>query len=194
MKQTSIFQSHWQHRFSHGGALRNQRAGRGARPLSTKDPLHLVLKIHRESLGRGSLRSPQRMKLISQLVQKYSRKFFVKIEQITIQGDHLHLLIRTSRRSFYQHFFRVLAGQISQQFSKQKLVTDTPADAAAQARGLWKHRPFSRVIKGWRSYKIVRDYIQLNEQEASRKIPYRKSRLRGLLTEEWLLLWASDVS
>ena len=191
MKQTSIFQSHWRHRFSHGGTLRNQRAGRGARPLSTKDPLHLVLKIHREALGRGSLRSPQKMKLMHQLVQKYSRKFFIKIEQITIQGDHLHLLIRTSRRSFFQHFFRVLAGQISQQLAKHRMVTDTPNGLAAQARGLWKHRPFSRVVKGWRSYEIVRDYIQLNEKEAQQRIPYRKSRLRGLLPDEWQALWAS---
>ena len=116
MKQGSLIQNNWQHRFSHGGALRKQRAGRGSRPLSTKDPLHLVLKIHREALGSGSLRSPQRMKLIHELVRTYSRRFLIKIEQISVQGDHLHLLIRTRRRSLYRHFFRVLAGQISQQW------------------------------------------------------------------------------
>ena len=56
-------------------------------------------------------------------------------------------------------------------------------------KGLWRHRPFSRVVRGWRAYKIVRNYIQLNEKEALGHIPYRKERLKGLSTSEWQTLW-----
>ncbi len=154
MKQTAFQKIHWKHRFSHGGSLRQLRAGRGARPLSTKASLHLVLKANRDRV-RDGLRVSRRFKLIHFLIQKYAVKFFIKVEQISIQNDHIHLLIRTSRRSLYQHFFRVLAGQIAQRFEKEGLlsvcktqspagvsvtqaeslaVTDTPTGSSAEAK------------------------------------------------------------
>ncbi|MEK6774395.1 MAG: hypothetical protein AABY64_10665 [Bdellovibrionota bacterium] len=63
-------------------------------------------------------------------------------------------------------------------------MTDAP-----KKQKLWKYRPFTRVIKGWKAYKIVRSYIQLNEREALGVIPYRKTRLKGLSSTEWELLW-----
>jgi REP element-mobilizing transposase RayT len=264
-----------------------------------------VFKANREVV-RGGFRQSRRFALIHHLVQKYKFKFYVKVEQLSIQGDHLHLLIRTSRRSNYQSFFRVVAGQIAQQFEKEGLltlsvtdtpakdfartqaggsqkhrrskklagensqhqagprpaparkqrenqmvtdtpeslqrtpklsdrerksgrVTDTPKDLAlAQARRfkardqvevhgsinahgpiepgdlnqeaakpeqktlikLWKYRPFTRVVKSWKAYQTVRDYIQLNEQEAIGEISYNKRRLKGLSSCEWEVLWS----
>ncbi len=232
MQQNFFGKSHWQHRFSHGGTLRKCRAGRGARPLSSREPLHLVLKAHREKIRPG-FRTYKRFALIHFILRKYAVHFFVKIEQVSIQGDHIHLLIRTTRRSNYQNFFRVFAGQIAQRFEKEGLLTVTkqplskplsrPTGHRAHAavtgtpgmtgsvgksgvtgtckaagkngvtgtspKGLWRHRPFSRVVRGWRAYKIVRNYIQLNEKEALGHIPYRKERLKGLSTSEWQTLW-----
>ncbi len=244
-KQTSFHKIHWKHRYSHGGSLRQLRAGRGARPLSTKASLHLVLKANRDRV-RGGLRISRRFQLIHFLVQKYAVKFFIKVEQVSIQNNHIHLLIRTSRRSLYQHFFRVLAGQIAQRFEKEGLlsvckvlgpagvsvtaakshmVTDTPtgssneakthnvtgtpergiasegegleaqgslgvSGATAKLQKLWKHRPFTRVVKAYRDQLQVRNYIQLNEKEALGQIQYRKDRLRGLLQKEWEILWS----
>jgi putative transposase len=195
MQQQDFLKIHWQHRTSHGGALRNSRKGRKARPLNTKEPVHLVFKAHRSVLRYG-LRSPRSFSLVQRLIQRYAKKFYIKIEQVSIQQDHLHFLIRTSRRSFYQSFFRVLAGQIAQQFEKEgllKAVTDTPGGTSGRvqkAQKLWKYRPFTRVIKGWKAYQTVRNYIQLNEKEALGEIPYRKQRLRGLSSAEWRLLWS----
>jgi putative transposase len=211
--QLSFQKSNWRHRYSHGGTLRKQRAGRGARPLSTRDPLHLVFKANKATI-KGGFRSSQRFALVHHLVQKYKFKFYVKVEQISIQNDHLHLLIRTSRRSNFQSFFRVVAGQIAQRFEKEGLlnvVTDTPAGLAGNTgtakgtrtgtgtgarigtgrilRKLWVHRPFSRVVKGWKAYQVVRDYIQLNEKEALGEISYKPNRLKGLSSSEWQILW-----
>jgi REP element-mobilizing transposase RayT len=184
--------------------------------------------------------------LIQQIVRQFSKKFFVKVEQISIQGDHCHLLIRAPRRAKFHAFFRVTAGQIAQRFQHEGLlkpnVTDTPPDlrtgtslgkhtdlrdgakthqrsgrneggdfskgARVQRReghsksadlrksrqpkgtALWKYRPFSRVVRGWRPYKIVRDYIRLNELEAQGRIPYRAHRLKGMSSSDWEILWA----
>ncbi len=174
---------------SYGGTLRQKRDGRGARPLSPREPLHLVLKANKERV-RGGLRTPRRFLLIHQILEKYSKKFFVKIEQISVQADHIHLNLRTSRRSNYQSFFRVYAGQIAQRFEKEgvlTVVTDTPARLGKR---LWRYRPFSRVVRGYRAYRTLRNYIQLNEKEATGKIPYRASRLRGLSNAEWEILWS----
>ena len=116
MKQLVFKSTAWKHRLSHGGELRKLRAGRKLRALSTKDPIHLVLKANRECLRGGGLRSYKRYFLIQKLIQVYAKRFFVKIEQISVQGDHVHLLIRITRRSLCQSFLRVLPGQIAQQF------------------------------------------------------------------------------
>ena len=195
---------HWKYRFSHGGILRNSRKGRGTRPLSGKEPLHLVFKANKDCL-RGGLRTYRRYFLIQKIVDRYAQKFFVKIEQISIQNDHVHLLLRASHRTDYQSFFRVVTGQIAQQFQKngllnfamdlnqKKKVTDTPVDTKEtqkKSKKLWRYRPFTRVIRGWKAYRTAVSYVRLNEQEALGNIPYRKLRLRGLSSGEWEILWA----
>ena len=200
----------------HGGKHRKKRRGRGRRAISCKDSLHVVFKINRIVLKTQSLRTHQNFKLSHEIIQKYAARFFVKIEQISIQGDHIHCLVRTCRRSFFHHFFRVASGQIAQQFEKTdklrhviderfKSVTDTPKNAlnnnanntinkqqntVKRKLKLWMYRPFSRVVRGYKSYKVVRNYIQLNEKEALGIIPYKKNRLRGLSLAEWEILWA----
>lgn len=87
-----------------------------------------------------------------------------------------------------------MAGQIAQQFKNNgflavRNVTDTPASPAKAAK-LWKYRPFTRVIQGWKPYLIVRSYIQLNIKEAMGTIKYKPQRLKGLSSSEWEVLWA----
>ncbi|WP_409479500.1 hypothetical protein [Pseudobdellovibrio sp. HCB154] len=192
--QLHFTKTRWQFRYNHGGILRQKRRGRKARPLSTKAPIHLVLKTDIRSLCRG-LRSPLGFYLINYIIKTYARRFFVKVEQVSINHDHVHLLVRFSRRSLGQHFLRVVTGQIAQQFKNNgflaaaKSVTDTPATKPRKSAKLWKYRPFTRVIQGWKPYLIVRNYIQLNIKEASGQIKYKPRRLRGLSLAEWQILW-----
>jgi REP element-mobilizing transposase RayT len=234
-KQFSLFKTNWKHQFNYGGTLRNLRKGRGQRPLSCSEPLHLVFKLNKDRLKTRTLRSSHNFKLVNHIIQKYAQKFFIKIEQLSIQADHIHCLLRTSRRSNFHYFFRVVAGQIAQQFENLELlsppikssirkthqnshsrllplvaqkslptaitktllkmkkeeedqssVTDTPRTA----HQLWKYRPFSRVVRGYKAYLVVRDYIQLNEKEVTGVIRYSKNRLKGLSLGDWELLWA----
>ena len=114
-----------------------------------------------------------------------------------MQNDHIHLLIRTSRRKHFHHFFRVVAGQIAQRFENAGLLACAKFTAKVNQnqkvtdnQNLWKYRPFSRVVRGWKSYKIIRNYIQLNEKEVKGAIKYQKKRLKGLSTSDWQILWA----
>lgn len=221
-RQQSFIAAHWRHELQHGGQLRNYRRGRGARPLSTKLPVHVVFKVNKGVLRAGSLRSHQVFSKTIQILKKYAHLFSVKIEQLSVQNDHIHLLIRVPKRAQFKSFFRVVPGQMAQQFRAAHLyrglcVTDTPkggwsklmansksnSDTALSGAGdalqnrpacrtsyLWRFRPFTRVVRGYRAYKIVRDYIQLNEKEARGEIVYRKTRLRGMSSAEWRILWS----
>ncbi|WP_210415674.1 transposase [Bdellovibrio sp. ZAP7] len=168
------------HRYCHGGILRRSSKGRGARPLSHKDPIHLLFKVNKIAV-KGGLRSLRSFSLMNRVLKRYSAKFYVKVEQFSVQMDHVHMLVRGSRRSNLQSFMRVLAGQFAQ------TLTDTHS-LKHEGPKVWKYRPFSRVIKGFRPYQTVRNYIQLNELEALGR-PYSKTRLRGLSQEQLVELW-----
>ncbi len=178
----------------HGGILRKKRSGRGYRPLSTRDSLHLVLKADRRRLRTTSLRTHQNFLSITNLIQKYSRRFYIKVDQYSIQADHIHVLIQASKRSNYMKFFRVLSGQIAQQLKNngRLRVTDTPTptQTPSPGTGLWIYRPFSQVVQGRRAHRVMQDYIQLNEQEALGRISYSKLRLKGLSRRDWEILWS----
>jgi putative transposase len=193
-RQLQFQKTHWQFRYNHGGQLRKKRKGRGARPVSTRAPIHFF-KSDVKSLRKG-LRSPLGIFTINRIIKKYARRFFVKIEQVSINHDHLHLLVRYSRRSQGLYFHRVVAGQIAQEFQKNGFlkarnakVTDTPKGGESSMK-LWKYRPFTRVIQGWKPYLTVRNYIQLNIKEATGKIAYKTERLKGLSSLEWEILWS----
>lgn len=188
-KQLSLIKQSHKYALSHGGILRRSRNGRTTRPLSTKEPLHLVFKINKSKVCT-SLRLPKNHLTVMRLFKKYAAHFKIRIDQISIQNDHIHCLIRAPKRRAYISFFRVIAGQIAQNFLYNYFysissVTDTP-----NIQKLWKFRPFSRVICGFKAYTIVRNYIQLNEKEALQIIPYQKSRLPGLSSADWKLLWS----
>ena len=188
-KQASFINFNWKHQLSHGGELRKKQLGRKQRPLSTKEPIHVVFKVHKLRLRHKSLRTSKNFQISYKIIGKYSKYFSVKVEQFSIQPDHIHLLVRSSRRKNLHHFFRVVAGQIAQSLEKVKLLTDV-TDTPLAPNGLWKYRPFSRVVRGWKAYNTVRNYIQLNEKEATGEIRYQKKRLRGLSNADWQILWS----
>jgi hypothetical protein len=98
------------------------------------------------------------------------------------------MCIRASRRSLFHNFFRVITGQISQQFQKDGLLKKV-TDTSKKPGSLWMHRPFSHLVVGRNAYRNVRNYIQLNEKEVLGQIPYKKERLRGLSHLEWKTFW-----
>ncbi len=188
--QENFFKTNVKFNSSYGGDLRKKRIGRCARPLSFKSSHHIVFKVVKKNLRYQSFRHPKNFRYVQHLLNKYSTHFLVKIEQISYQHDHIHIMARSSRRSNFHNFFRVFSGQIAQNMK----VTDTQNELGTTNLGkrkivLWKTRPFTRIVKGFRQYLILRNYIQLNEQEVNGIIPYRKQRLRGLTLRDWSVLW-----
>jgi len=168
-------------RWSYGGTLRRSRHGRGTRPLSPRDSVHIVFKVNRRALPRG-LRHPSTFATLHRVNRHYARKFRVKIEMIAVERDHIHILAHATARSQFQAYFRVLAGQFAQN------VTDTFRKRHKGPR-IWKFRPFTRIVRGEKDRQTVRNYIRLNEAEATGQIPYQKNRLRDLTQLQIKRLW-----
>lgn len=170
--------------FSYGGEYRKCKKGRGARPLSTKDSHHIVFKVNKNKLKYRSFRHPNNFRYVQNILNRYAKKFYIKIEQISYQHDHIHIMARSGRRSHFHNFFRVFAGQIAQNLK----VTDTPNNNGCNRVNLWKHRPFTRIAKGWRNFSNLKNYILLNEMEVTGFIGYKKNRLKDISLHEWNLL------
>jgi REP element-mobilizing transposase RayT len=108
MKQLSFFKSS---RKEHGGILSLGKRRR-ARPLSTRCPLHVTLRSD-FAHGPRSLRKNQ--VLVRAVTRKAATLFRIRVYEMAICGNHLHLLVRGKRRVDLQNFFRVLAGHIAQE-------------------------------------------------------------------------------
>ena len=152
MKQ-STFEGFKKIKDAFGGSLLKSHP-KTQRPLDSKHPVHLVLKAN-ESI----LRTHKNYARVQALVYGISEKHGIRIYELAIANDHIHLLIKISRRPRWAAYIRELTGIIAQKIG-------------VKGR-FWRHRPFTRIVRGWRkAFQSVRDYIEMNKWEADGMIDY----------------------
>ena len=124
------------------------------RPLSSKLPLHIVLRTH----TKNSMRKPKAFGVVHTLLYSVAKKHGVKIYEYANVGNHLHLLVRIPHVRLWAAFIRELTGRLSQQMQGLK--------GPQKGEKYWAYRPFTRVVRGWRkAYQIAKDYVILNQLE-----------------------------
>ncbi len=148
MRQTSFgFLKDYKKEFG-GLLLLGRRKSR--RPLSVKDPMHLVLKANQKGVFNPGNRNLQR------LIRRTARKFRIQLYDLAVNWSHIHFLIRIRERQDYVRFVRAL--------------TSLLARAVSRARGgkskLFALRPFSRILNWGRDLRRAFEYLSLNQQEA----------------------------
>jgi hypothetical protein len=150
----------------YGGSLRTTRAARSrARPLSTRDSMHLVLRST-QARGAWSFLQPRNQGAIRALSEKFGARFGVKVLSIANVGNHLHLQIRITNRRLYAPFVRALTGAIALRVTGRDRWKSDARDPLAERRPFWDLRPFTRILEGRRSLLTLRDYFALNRREA----------------------------
>ena len=148
MKQLTLFKNTKPK--AHGGTL-NPSKRKQQRPLATQKPIHLVLKCHKEmSLFKE-------FETVKYYINRYTWKFHIQVYHLSIQQDHIHLLIKIEDRNSYNKFIKSLTGMLARLYGK----------------GLWKLSPFTRVVSWGRDYKSVKRYVDLNEDEIWGVKPYQ---------------------
>lgn len=140
-----------------GELLRGKR--KSQRPLSTRRPIHLVLRgdIRRS----GSLRRHQ--SFVEKTIKKFATQFRLKIYKLAVNSNHCHALIKISQREDYKNFVRAVAGAL-----------------AKKTKIKWVVRPFTRLVGWGRDFTNACAYILKNELEAAGVIAYTPRKIKKL--------------
>lgn len=159
------------------GGSRTRGHPRGARILSTKHPLHLVLRSSRAK-GELSLLSGKRQQKIRLIVAKQARLFHVTLYRYANAGNHLHLLVRAKNRRDFGRFLKAITGLIARlTLKKERGPALTDAFPASKSKRFWDARPYTRVVSWGREFLKVRNYLLMNELEAVGFLPLRNKSL-----------------
>lgn len=129
---------------THGGSKAKGKR-KSLRPLSTKLPIHLVLKAISPYL---LLRNTE---MIEYTIRKYAKQFGVTIYEIAVQADHIHLSFKAPSRELYQRWIRAITSVLTLKIKKLK----------------WSLLPFTRIGTWGRDFKRLATYIQRNKSEGS---------------------------
>lgn len=148
MKQLSLgFMQNYKKEFG-GSLLIGKRKSK--RPLSTKHPIHLVLKSSFKGVFNPSNKS------LYELIKKQARKYGVRIYDLAINWSHIHCVIRIKGREDYLKFIRSLTSVISQRAKRHD----------STLTQLFTLRPYTRIISWGRDFKRVLNYQVLNQLES----------------------------
>ena len=116
-----------------------------ARPLSVKNPIHLVLRA-----DKSRFRLPKNFARANECLEKTAKKHGVRVYQYANVGNHFHVVLRIMNRRQWAAFIRQLTSRL-----------------AFMAQIRWPKRPFTRIVAGWRkAYTALKRYIRLNQLEA----------------------------
>lgn len=102
----------------------------------------------------------------------------MKLIEYSNNFNHLHLLVKFPSRAIYLRFIRSLTGSIAMAATGAKKLKALAL--LVGKKGSWDYRPFSRVVKSYRGYKIAKDYVVLNQLEAAGVLPKREGRLKDV--------------
>lgn len=97
------------------------------------------------------------------MIQLYGSRFGIRTYGISVQKDHLHLLVKIPSRNLYVRFIRSLTGILSRKLKVR-----------------WKTLPFTRVLQWGRDFHIALQYLRKNKEEVMGMRPYeiRKHRYK----------------
>jgi hypothetical protein len=140
MRQQSLFSSPT---LFHGGEL-SARKRKTRRPLCSKRPLHCVLKAKGNNLYAHN-------SWIESKVRNLAKRFHVKVYGVAVSFDHVHFVVKFSRRENYIGFIRALTGLL----------------ARTLGAGIWKLLPFTRVLAWGKDFRQALAYLKKNRDEAA---------------------------
>ncbi|MDZ4660017.1 MAG: transposase [Pseudomonadota bacterium] len=147
-----------------GGTLLKNSNAKTARPISTKEAMHIVM---RSSLAKGkhSMLQKNLAHKIRMTIDMQAKRFHVKVYEFANVGNHIHLLVRASHRDLFKGFLRAISGLIAR-------ISLGVERGCAKALKFWDQRPFTRIVSWKRDFEGVKKYVVQNFNEAMGFIPF----------------------
>jgi REP element-mobilizing transposase RayT len=124
------------------------------RPLSTKKPMHVVIKS-------AGLVFAVRTWRHREALQKASIKYGVKVYGSVFNGNHVHMVVMFSAREHYVAFVRDLTSAFAR-------IVDRV--------GVFLQRPFTRIVDWGRDFRNMASYLELNRIEATLNVDRATAR------------------
>ncbi|HEY8272857.1 MAG TPA: transposase [Pseudobdellovibrionaceae bacterium] len=152
-----------------GGLLLKGNAKR-SRPLSIKEPLHLVLKST-QAIGSRSMLHSTHAKKIDKIIRHHAKQCRIRLYHLVNVGNHLHLVIKLDDRKLYSKFIRAITGLIARQVLKAErgpAKEKNNLNIENQKKCFWLARPFTRLIAWGRDYNFITGYMKKNKDQAQR--------------------------
>jgi REP element-mobilizing transposase RayT len=146
-RQLSLFKKDL--RFFGGALLEGKR--KSLRPLSTRDPVHLVM---RSTFAKGpdSFLAKRNRGGIDKYISIFAKRFQIRVYQRAIVGNHIHLVIRFPHRNQYKAFIKALSGKIAHHvMGEQSFKTFLHSRGSRRAMGFFVSR--SLIFAGEKSPK-----------------------------------------
>jgi REP element-mobilizing transposase RayT len=141
-----------------GGSLLKGNA-KEKRPVSTKHPMHIVLRSLKAK-GNKSFLNYRNRKKVDGIVFKQAKRFGIEIWHYENVGNHLHLTVRVRHRQSFLSFLKAISGLIARFImgcEKGSPMNDT----------FWDARPFTRIVDwGKRSIQTLKQYMHKNRLQA----------------------------
>lgn len=129
------------------------------RPLAVRSSMHLVLK---SSLAKGEWSLRRHCHAVTQISNKFCEKYGVTLLSLANAGNHIHHHIQLSRRRTFAPFIRALTGALAMGITK---ASRWYRPKALLERGFWDHRPFTRIVAGYRDFLSLKNYVTINHLE-----------------------------
>jgi len=152
-----------------------------ARPLTTKQPLHLML---RSELAKGKLSFIKHDKDLKRILSRLGKRFGIVLLDYANSGERLHMVVKLSKRETFTPFMRSATGLIAREIlnvQRGRAWLERPAPdvevAGPQKRRFWEGRPFSRVINSGDDFKGVKRYFAMLRLEAKDLLPAAKRNM-----------------
>jgi REP element-mobilizing transposase RayT len=164
-KRQLLLDKSFKSRSEFGGDLLKASNPKRARPISTKEAMHIVLRSSRAK-GKFSMLEKSRADRIEKLIRKHAKKFGVGIHQYANVGNHIHLLVLPSYRDFFKYFLRTISGLIA------RIVLGAQRGAPKKIK-FWDQRPWSRIVKWKKDFNGAKKYVIQNFNEAMGFVTYK---------------------
>ena len=128
-----------------------------ARPITTKSPMHIVLRSHR-ARGVYNMLSASNRRCIEARLHADAAKNHVKILGFANVGNHLHITAQAKTRQGFIAFLRTFTGMVARICTGAK---------KGNAKGqFWEKLAFTRIITWGKDQRIMERYIHINAQES----------------------------
>lgn len=136
-----------------GGTLLNGKR-KTQRPIAINKPLHLIVKS--EKTNEQIFFSPKDRQL-NTLIKKSAERYNIRIYKFSVNWSHFHFVIKVLSRKDYVNFVRYLGAQVVAYFSKM---------LKRNIKGLFRLRPFTRIVNWGKDFRKMCKYITTNIAES----------------------------